>query len=178
MKFAVSSVYGDFSKTAIEIKALVRSQRKVDFHYLSYPEQLTEMEKRRKQGIADRKRKSAENKVNRTKRVYRRRGSSNTSFEVLDDDLISTNSTSRLFDNDDDFFIDSTINKHDAFEETYINPSTGMIMIGGMGGVDAGGHFWGENDSFDTFINDSSLDDTFSSFDESNDCFSCNMDEY
>jgi hypothetical protein len=166
IKYAASSVYGDFSRTAEEIKSYVKLQeKKPSFDYLSYPEQKVVIEERRKQDVIDRKRKSAENKAQakRTKRIYRRTASTNPSLDVWDDYLIQ----------------EQTCNNSMPFEETYINPSTGMIMIGGIGGIDAGGNFWGQSDYFDDSFSDSfsSIDDTSSSLNDSSDFFSTGMDD-
>jgi hypothetical protein len=180
---AASSVRGDFSKTALEIEQFVKSQKKVAFDYLSYPEQLKEIEKRKAQGIRDRKRKIAANKASRakrTRRIYRRSDNTNTkaSFVPWDDDLTPPHAINGLFDDGDDYFIDSSISDNDAFEEIYVNPSTGLIMIGGMGGIDAGGHCWGQSDSFNDSFSCSSFDDSSSSFDDSSNCFSSSLDEW
>jgi len=183
IKFAASSVYGDFSKTAEEIKAIVKSRKKVDINYLSYPEQIALKEEYRQQGIKDRERMRANRKLKskRTRRIHH----STSNLDVLfdgndwDDNLIVSTSTDDVFANDDNYYIDNTICNTDAIEETYVNPTTGMIMIGGIGGIDAGGHFWCESDSFDDSFSDSfsSIDDSFS-LDDSSDCFSTGMDDW
>jgi hypothetical protein len=174
IKSAASSPYGDFSKTAEEINAIVQSRKKgdVDIDYLSYPEQLAMKEQQRQQGIRDRARERAKRKseAKRVRRVYYT--DSNTD-DLCDDNLIFSVSPEGAFSNNDDYFVDSTITNDAAIEETYINPSTGMIMICGIGGIDAGGHFWGESDSFDN-----SITDCFSSLDDANDCFTNTMDEW
>jgi len=58
-----------------------------------------------------------------------------------------------LFSNS--FGIDSLVESD--FIEDEINPSTGMPMIGGIGGFDAGGNTYGSDGSFhtdDSFCND------------------------
>jgi len=191
---AASSVRGDFSKTAIEIKQHIKSQAKVDFDYLTYHEQLAVIEERRKQGVADRKRKSAAKniKAKRARRLYRRSDNTNSSFDTWDDDFTTPHAINGVFD-DDDYFIDTTIDDSSSFEMPIINVSTGLPIAmlsngcSGMAGVDVGGHMWGESDSFDNSINDSfsSFDDSFSSFDDSScsfddssDIASCGMDEW
>jgi hypothetical protein len=156
---------------------LRKHHQKPTFHYLSYPEQLIMIEERKKQGIKERKRKSAKNKA-KARRISRRTDN-NTSFDAWDNDLISTNSTSSLSDNDDVIFIDETTTDIDSFEETYINPSSGMIMIGSIGGIDAGGNVWGQSNSFDDLSSDShsSIEDSFNSFDDSIDFTNSGMDE-
>ncbi len=187
MKLAASSVHGDFSKTALEIEQFVKSQKKVAFDYLSYPEQLKEIEKRKAQEIKDRKRKRAANKA-RAKRAY----NSSASFVPWDDDLTSPHAINGLLDDDDDCFIDTTIDDNDSFEMPMINVSTGLPLLsngcGGVAGFDVGCHFYGEIPAFDDSINDSFstfIDDSFSSFDSSSsfddsssDLNSCGMDEW
>jgi len=34
-----------------------------------------------------------------------------------------------------------------SLEHTYTNPATGLLMIGGLGGVDAGGNLFGQSNS-------------------------------
>lgn len=61
-------------------------------------------------------------------------------------------------------------------DDMAVNPTTGLPMMGGMGGVDSSGHFWGETDSF---MSDSlsSFDDSSSSFCDS-DSFGCDMADW
>jgi hypothetical protein len=117
---------------------------------------------------------------------------------LLDDtdaSLTADESTS-IFD--DDIGLSNSIdNSFDEIETTYVNPATGLPMIGGIGGIDAGGDVYGSDlmsdmhsgidsssmfsddltsstDSFDSFDSSSSIsddsfgtDDSFSSFDDS-----------
>jgi len=189
IKLAASSVYGDFNKTAMEIKRYTRSQINIDFDYLPYHQQLAVIEERKNQGIKERKRKRAINKARAERRKHLNHPAS-INAAILhdvnwDDDLTSASSTNDLFESDDDFFINNTISDSDGFEMPIFNPSTGLPMLSsgcsGMGGgVDVGGNMWGETDSFDNSINDcfSSFDDSFGSFDDTSDSFaSSGMDE-
>ena len=71
------------------------------------------------------------------------------------------------FSNDSDGFNphswmnDALSNSHDV---SWVNPATGLPMIGGMGGVDVAGNPFGTDlhDSFNT-SNTSNFDDSFSS---------------
>jgi hypothetical protein len=178
-------VYGDFSKTRYEIELYLKSQEKPSVDYLSYPEQKIMNEKIKQQEVRNRKKKSAKNKA-KAKRKVRRYKLINTRGTLFDDnafdeDVIMYSSAQIEFDNDDNYFIDETLNNSSVIvDETYVNPSTGMIMIGGIGGIDSGGHTWGEPDSFNDSFSDSfsSIDDSFSLLDDSSDCFSTDMDDW
>ncbi len=193
IKYIASSPYGNFSKTTFEIEALIKSQKKVDFDYLSYPEQLIEIEKRKAQGVRDRKKKSAENKAKakRVRHKYLQAHNTTSSFNAWDD-LTLAHSASNLFNDDDDYFIDTTIGDSDSLEMPKTNPTTGFVMLSNTSsaGLDAGGCFFGEIPSLDDSINGSfsSIDDSFSSFDDAfsdsssyddlSDITSCGMDEW
>jgi len=185
IKYAASSPYGDMSKTQEDIKDAIiqaRKEVKVDINYLSYPEQIAMKEKYRQQGIKDRARERAQrkSKAKRFKRFYHPINTCSSSCSSGNDDFILTCPQKDMFEHDDGYFIHKTLNENDAIEETYVNPTTGMIMIGGIGGIDAGGNLWGQSDLFDDSFSDSfsSIDDSFSSFDDSNDCFSSGMDDW
>tara|TARA_B100000809_G_scaffold266534_1_gene329716 strand:+ start:3508 stop:4158 length:651 start_codon:yes stop_codon:yes gene_type:complete len=116
---------------------------------------------------------------------------------MVDDDdssFINDNNTPAF---DDDISLTNSIsNTFDETEDMIVNPASGLLMIGGIGGVDAGGNVYGSDsmsdmhtsmdnssmfsddlisttDSFDTFGSSSSIDDSFgtddsfSSFDDS-----------
>jgi hypothetical protein len=186
IKYAASSPYGDMSKTQEEIKGAIIQARKeveVDINYLSYPEQIAMKEKYRQQGIKDRARERAQrkSKAKRFRRFYHPINTCSSSCSSGNDDFILTSPQNDMFEHDDDYFIHKTVSENDVIEETYVNPTTGMIMIGGIGGIDAGGHVWGESDSFNDSFSDStsSFDDTtFSSFDDSYDTFTTDEGEW
>ncbi|MCP4987422.1 MAG: hypothetical protein GY928_15605 [Colwellia sp.] len=182
MKLAASSVYGDFSKTPEEIIAAVKKHKKIDIDYLSYPEQLAMKEQQRQQRVRDRARECAKRKAKakRLRRVYLPVESSCTSGDSPWDDSVVPTFIEGNSDTDDDYQILQNDINSPSVEEIYVNPSTGLIMVGGMAGVDSSGHCWGQSDWDDNLSSDcfSSLDDSFNSFDDSNDSFvSCDMEE-
>lgn len=158
---ALSSPYGDFSKTAKEIKEGVAHQRKIDSSYLSYPEQRALKEKQERQRIVSGKFNAMQRQRVNAQRVA-------LGSTCVGSSLDDIHETTDVFVSDSSMPIFSD-NCQMPIEEIYVNPTTGQPIIcgmGGMGGIDAGGHVWGEPDSF------SSSNDTFSSFDDSNDSFS------
>ncbi len=183
MKLAASSVYGDFSKTPEEIIAAVKKHKKIDIDYLSYPEQLALKELQRQQGIRDRARESVKKKAKakRIRRVYLPVENKSASVDDSWGDSILPIFIESDSNNDEDYFSFLIETNSSPFEEIYVNPSTSLVMLGGIGGVDAGGHCWGQSDSFDNSINDcfSSLDDSCNFFDDASDSFaSCGMEEW
>ena len=59
-------------------------------------------------------------------------------------------------------------------DDNTINPSTGLPMVGGIGGIDVGGDTFGSSSSHDSMF-ESSSDDMFSS--TSDDMFSSSCDD-
>lgn len=108
----------------------------------------------------------------------------------LDEDLMQSTTdefaTDALFDSPTDL-----TNITSAVDETVVNPATGLLMIGGMGGLDAAGNPYGIDNSLNTHCDvfdssslnncgiDSSFDDSFSSTDgfSSTDSFSDSMSD-
>jgi len=186
IKLAASSPYGDFSKTAEEIKAIIQSRKKVDvdIDYLSYPEQVAMKEQQRQQGLRDRARERAKRKseAKRVRRVYLPVENNIVSVDDSWDDSVLPSFSEGNLDNEYEPFIQPLISNNSTFfEEVVVNCSTGLVMVGGIGGIDSGGHCWGQSDSFDNSINDcfSSLDDSCNFFDDASDSFaSCGMDEW
>lgn len=98
---------------------------------------------------------------------------SDTATSAFDD-------SSSLFDDSSTSFLDDSLSIS-SIDVPDINPSTGLEMIGGIGGVDVGGHTWCESTTANMFddsmseILDSSMfddsmtgmDDSFSSMDDS-----------
>ncbi len=124
---------------------------------------------------------------------------------MLDDDESSPIVDDNISAFDDDIGLSTSIeNTFDEIETTYVNPATGLPMIGGIGGVDAGGNVWGSDsmsdmhsaidnnsmfsddltsttDSFDSFDSSSSIDDSFGtddSFSSFDDSFSSTNDDW
>ncbi len=188
IKFAASSVRGDFSKTADEIKPAVKKKQKIDINYLSYPEQLVMLEEIKQQAARDRATERAKRKVRvkQPRRVYIPVQNSDVSYDAFSDDDVLP----MLFNNDTDNYHENFINPSLAlnsapFEEVYVNPATGLPMLSTgcsvmAAAVDVGGNLWGQSDLFNDSFSDSfsTIDDSISSFDESNDCFSTDMDDY
>ncbi|MGK0270786.1 MAG: hypothetical protein ACI88H_001436 [Cocleimonas sp.] len=184
IKSAASSSYGDFSKTAEEINAIVQSRKKgdVDIDYLSYPEQLAMKEKQGQQRIRDRVRVRAKRKAkaNRIRRVYlsvennRIPGS-----DSLDDDTLMPTFISSDLYSEDDFFNNDVIIDSEIFDWIRVNPSTGLPLLGNSG-IDVAGHCIGQSYLDDNLSNDcfSLLNDSFSSCDDTNDYFTNSMDEW
>jgi len=124
---------------------------------------------------------------------------------TLDDDEPSPIVDDSISAFDDDIGLSTSIeNTFDETETTYVNPATGLLMIGGMGGIDAGGDVYGSDlmsdmhssidsssmfsddltsstDSFDSFDSSSSIDDSFGtddSFSSFDDSFSSTNDDW
>ncbi len=119
------------------------------------------------------------------------------------DTLQTANEGNSAFD-DDIGFSSSIDNTFGEIETTYVNPATGLVMIGGMGGVDLEGNVWGSDamsdsyssidtssmlsddftsstDSFDSFDSSSSIDDSFGtgdSYGSFDDSFSSTNDDW
>jgi hypothetical protein len=98
--------------------------------------------------------------------------SSTASFSTLDE-------PDSMFD-----FMANPSSSNFDIEETIINPTTGLPMMGGIGGFDAGGSTWCETDSFNEPFNNSFndsftgiSDDDTSIFDDSSDSFSSSFDD-
>lgn len=184
IKLAASSVFGDFSKTAVEIKAIVKKQKKVDIDYLSYPDQLAMKKKYKQQAIRDRA-KERDSRKNKTKRMRKTRlpfGSNNPSVaHPWDAESIFSVSIISDSDSNDDYLIhEPSCNNSMPSEGIVVNPSTGLVMLCGIGGIDTGGHVWGESNSVENSINGccTSIDDSFSSFDDTYNCIVSSMDEW
>ncbi len=185
IKLAASSPYGDFSKTAEEIKAIIQSRKKVDIDidYLSYPEQVAMKEQQRQQGIRVRARERAKRKAEAkcVRRVYLPVENKATSFDdSWDDNAVSLTSINSDIYDDDYFFNNGVISDSDIFDGIRINPNSGLVLLGNslidVGGNCIGQSDWDNNPHDDCF---SSLDDICSSsFDDINDCLTNSMDEW
>ncbi|WP_019030064.1 hypothetical protein [Colwellia piezophila] len=185
IKLAASSPYGDFSKTAEEIKAIIQSRKKVDvdIDYLSYPEQVAMKEQQRQQGFRVRARERAKRKAEAkcVRRVYLPVENNIVSVDdSWDDNTLFSTSISRGLYDDDDFFNNGVISDSDIFDGIKINPNSGLVLLGNslidVGGNCIGQSDWDNNPHDDGF---SSLDDICSSsFEDINDCLINSMDEW
>jgi len=127
-----------------------------------------EAEKKRAQEYGRKEREAKRLARERSRRYSRKRTVNNTgsrTYAAVGAASLGVASTSStIFDDDifDELGVDNTL------DDFAINPATGLMMVGGTGGMDAMGNCYGcdNSDSFGT-DNFSSMDDSFSSMDDS-----------
>lgn len=178
MKLASTSIYGDFTKTAKGIKSIVEKRN----NPAAYNSKLTEKEKLaqraeyRRQGTQFVERGRLGHLSRPKYKKHQQTAVVAVTLSSCSDEIITT---SPLFDipiDSGDYAINDTVKiLPEPLDNLLVNPTTGNFMIGGIGGIDSGGKFFGQSDIEDTFSNDSfsSFDDSLISCSESFDSFGC-----
>lgn len=181
--FASTSIYGDMSKTAKEIKATVGNRNNpAAYNNMPLEERLAlRAEYRRKGTQFIQGRRVGHRYKSNIKRAQQAVSatavtSSTSLIAEVSQPFMDTEEMAEIGSNHN--ISDEPIELiHSSLDDVMTNPSTALPMVNGVCSVDCSGRSWGEIDtpSNDTF---SSCDDSFNSFTDSSDSFSTEVGEW
>lgn len=170
MKFMSNSIYGDFSKTAQEIKDTVEKR----CNPAAYQSKLPENEKL---ALRAKRRREASDMLGRYRGGEHSSNQSAKPYSVVatpscySQDSLTSNSFMEADLDDVDFIIDEPLECISPHEEGVCVNTNGLPMLNGIGGVDVAGHMYGYTDSF---ISDS-FDDSAGMLSDSCDTFGSDL---